>query len=384
MLYEAFDTPNRLPVLRWSRTGAEVAAGDTLVAEIGSLSLELTRLSQLTGDNKYFDAVQRINDHLFEQQMDTKLPGLFPIIVNAREANFKSGTVFTVGGMADSLYEYFPKQYLVLKGLSSQCKTLYLNAVIAIQQFILFKPLTPKNEDIVLTGTMRESGSSNFELDPQMQHLSCFAGGMVALAAKIFDRPGDLKLAAQLTNGCLWAGKSTPSGLMPELFHAVPCPGGLENDCVWDEEAWADDMIRRNTNDERSGERQLPKHERIKLKEESLRLPRGISAIANRQYLLRPEVIESVFVMYRVTGDERWREEAWSLFTSITNRTRTDIAFAVLEDVTSHSSRLNDKMESFWLAETLKYFYLIFSEPSVVSLDDYVFNTEAHPFKRPK
>jgi mannosyl-oligosaccharide alpha-1,2-mannosidase len=41
-----------------------------------------------------------------------------------------------------------------------------------------------------------------------------------------------------------------------------------------------------------------------------------------------------------------------------------------------------DSMESFWMAETLKYFYLIFSEPSIIGLDEYVFNTEAHPFKR--
>lgn len=41
-----------------------------------------------------------------------------------------------------------------------------------------------------------------------------------------------------------------------------------------------------------------------------------------------------------------------------------------------------DSMESFWCAETLKYFYLIFSEPSLVDLDEWVFNTEAHPFKR--
>jgi mannosyl-oligosaccharide alpha-1,2-mannosidase len=384
MLYEAFDTPNRLPITRWSKIGAEVAAGDTLIAEIGSLSLEFTRLSQLTGDTKYFDAVQRINNHLAEQQMKTKLPGLFPITVNAREADFTSDSVFTIGSMADSLYEYFPKQYLLLGGLSSQCKTLYENAALAIQEFVLFKPLTLKIEDVVLAGTVRAWDSPKLELDPQMQHLSCFAGGMVALAAKIFDRPGDLKLAAQLTNGCLWAGKSTPSGIMPELFHAVPCPGGLEYDCLWDEDVWADDVFRRNTHDDKPGEKQLPKHERIKLKEERLRLPKGMSATANRQYLLRPEVIESVFVMYRITGDEIWRDEAWFLFTTITNRTRTDIAFAALQDVTSNSSGHIDKMESFWLAETLKYFYLIFSEPDVVSLDDYVFNTEAHPFKRPK
>lgn len=40
-------------------------------------------------------------------------------------------------------------------------------------------------------------------------------------------------------------------------------------------------------------------------------------------------------------------------------------------------------MKTFWLAESLKYWYLIFSETDDISLDEYVFNTEAHPFKRP-
>jgi mannosyl-oligosaccharide alpha-1,2-mannosidase len=41
-------------------------------------------------------------------------------------------------------------------------------------------------------------------------------------------------------------------------------------------------------------------------------------------------------------------------------------------------------MQSFWMAETLKYFFLVFSEPDVISLDDFVLNTEAHPFRIPK
>ena len=40
----------------------------------------------------------------------------------------------------------------------------------------------------------------------------------------------------------------------------------------------------------------------------------------------------------------------------------------------------DNKMQSFWLAETLKYLYLLFSPPSTISLDEWVFNTEAHPF----
>jgi mannosyl-oligosaccharide alpha-1,2-mannosidase len=41
-----------------------------------------------------------------------------------------------------------------------------------------------------------------------------------------------------------------------------------------------------------------------------------------------------------------------------------------------------NEQESFWMAETLKYLYLIFDDPERISLDDWVFNTEAHPLKR--
>ena len=40
----------------------------------------------------------------------------------------------------------------------------------------------------------------------------------------------------------------------------------------------------------------------------------------------------------------------------------------------------DNKMQSFWLAETLKYLYLLFSPPSTIPLDEWVLNTEAHPF----
>ena len=69
---------------------------------------------------------------------------------------------------------------------------------------------------------------------------------------------------------------------------------------------------------------------------------------------------------------------------SITQHTRTDIGYASIWDVTEQQPSLRDSQESFWTAETLKYFYLIFSEPDVVSLDDWILNTEAHPLLRPK
>lgn len=114
MLYVAFDTPNRMPITRWNFKAAaagapQEASENMLVAEIGSLTLEFTRLSQLTGDPRYFDAVQRIMDIFDAQQSRTKLPGMWSVVVNAKKEDFMSGTGFTIGGMADSLYEYLPK-----------------------------------------------------------------------------------------------------------------------------------------------------------------------------------------------------------------------------------------------------------------------------------
>jgi mannosyl-oligosaccharide alpha-1,2-mannosidase len=71
------------------------------------------------------------------------------------------------------------------------------------------------------------------------------------------------------------------------------------------------------------------------------------------------------------------------MFTNISKYTETEFANAALRDVTDPSAPKDDSMESFWTAETLRYFYLIFSEPNLISLDKFVFNTEAHPFRRP-
>lgn len=114
MLYKAFDTPNRLPITRWNFKAAidgvaQEASDQVLVSEIGSLTLEFTRLSQITGDPRYFDAVQRIMDVFEAQQGKTKVPGLWPVVVNAKTGDFANYGGFTLGGMADSLYEYLPK-----------------------------------------------------------------------------------------------------------------------------------------------------------------------------------------------------------------------------------------------------------------------------------
>ena len=76
--------------------------------------------------------------------------------------------------------------------------------------------------------------------------------------------------------------------------------------------------------------------------------------------------------MYRITGDEYWREKGWEMFKSIEKHTIATYGGAAISHVTSENPMALDVMECFWLAESLKYFYLLFSEPDLVSLDDYV------------
>jgi hypothetical protein len=112
-------------------------------------------------------------------------------------------------------------------------------------------------------------------------------------------------------------------------------------------------------------------------------IPKGMTGVTDGRYILRPEAIESIFIMYRITGDSSWMDKAWTMFETIEKVTRTDIAASAVDDVTKTEPVKMDSMESFWLAETLKYFYLIFSEFDVISLDKWVLNTEAHPLSRP-
>jgi mannosyl-oligosaccharide alpha-1,2-mannosidase len=305
MLYLAFDTPNRMPVARWKWQNTALgyeqeAKKQTLLAEVGSLTLEFTRLSQLTGDPKYYDAIARITN-VFEQcQNDTKIPGLWPTHLNAMDIDFTKDNTFTLGGMADSMYEYLPKQHMLLAGQTDQYKNMYNAAIAAAKDKVFFRPLTPDNLKILISGTVKRNSAST-RLIPQGEHLGCFVGGMMSLAAKIFQNDHDLETARELVDGCLWAYESMPTGIMPEIFTALPCEESDRDKCTWDEQTWQKAVLfKANRGLSQFGDSY--KEEAQSIIKESALAP-GFTAINDARYILRPEAIESVFVLYRITGD---------------------------------------------------------------------------------
>jgi mannosyl-oligosaccharide alpha-1,2-mannosidase len=95
-----------------------MASNSVVLAVLGSLSLEFTRLAQLTGNDKYFDAIQRIMNELEKWQTKKTLPGMWPALVDSSKYNQSIligspyvglDETFTLGALADSAYEYLPK-----------------------------------------------------------------------------------------------------------------------------------------------------------------------------------------------------------------------------------------------------------------------------------
>ncbi|KAF5583608.1 AP-1 complex subunit gamma-1 [Fusarium pseudoanthophilum] len=393
LLMCAFDTPNHMPVTRWewkkSAYGqAQSPSREALVSELGSLSLELTKLSQLTGNPRFYDAVKRIGDQFESTQLNTRLPGMWPVVVDAYTPAFHAGSDFTLGGMSDSLYEYLPKWYLLLGGQLDQPRRLYENFIPVAIKHLFKRALTPSDKPVLISGDYQVTDlpgeQPKYTYVARGQHLTCFAGGMVAMGSKIFNRPADLEIASQLTDGCIWAYQATQTGLGPEIFNFISC-GGVDakdsSDCTWNEDRWLKAIEEQHAPDFRApplrgSDWKKPTVQDVVKKHN---LPKGMIDVSDGRYILRPEAIESIFIMYRVTGDAQWMEKAWTMFETIEKVTRTEIAASAIDDVTKAEPTKMDSMESFWLAETLKYFYLIFSEFDVISLDEWVLNTEAHP-----
>ena len=99
-------------------------------------------------------------------------------------------------------------------------------------------------------------------------------------------------------------------------------------------------------------------------------------------YPLRPEIIESAYYLYHYTKDPRYLEMGRTFFEDLVRYCRTDEGYATLKSVVTKEQ--GDLMPSFFLAETLKYLYLLFAPDDTLDFDRVIFNTEAHPLRRPQ
>lgn len=390
LILPAFDTFSGVPLgrLKPGKPHEPAPAGSVVLAEAGSMLLEFTRLYQTTGNRTYFDVVHRASDWMannvsasmsFDHGQDTRRTGtLLPTYL--RPESHASWGAFSFGGMADSYYEYLIKEHALIGGRLDLYSTTYARAMEDAHKALLGGIKTVPDTPLLIPGLLRGPSSS---LHPVLEHLACFSGGMLGLGARLLPSRAkrDMAAAQRITEACYWAYNSTVSGLGPE-------------DVVFYRTDEADrfgrlPLLSTTTAAVHPGEVGVGAGAGAGAGTGATHgAPRGHPQVgvrhANSEYKGRPETIESVLYMYRLTGDTVWQERGWQMFASWVTHAMTESGFAQIRNVNTWPVYRTDTMESFVFAETFKYYFLLFSPPSLVSLDEYVFTTEAHPLLLPQ
>uniref|UniRef100_A0A8C7F9G1 alpha-1,2-Mannosidase n=1 Tax=Oncorhynchus kisutch TaxID=8019 RepID=A0A8C7F9G1_ONCKI len=326
-LLPAFKTPTGIP---WAllnlksgigRNWPWASGGSSILAEYGTLHLEFMHLSKLSGNPAFAEKVMNIRKVLNRLE---KPQGLYPNYLNPNSGQWGQHHV-SVGGLGDSFYEYLLKAWLMSDKTDEEGKKLYYEALQAIETSLMRKSSGG------LTYIAEWKGGL---LEHKMGHLTCFAGGMIALGADGApeDKTGhQMEQASEIARTCHESYARTTLKLGPEAF----------------------------------------------------RFDGGVEAIATRQnekyFILRPEVIETYMYMWRFTHDPKYREWGWEAVQALEKHCRVEGGYSGVRDVYASSPNHDDVQQSFYLAETLKYLYLLFSDDDHLPLEHWVFNTEAHP-----
>lgn len=324
-LLPAWNTPSGIPyniinLVHGNAHNPGWTGGDSILADSGTEQLEFIALSQRTGDPKYQKKVENV---IIELNKTFPADGLLPIYINPHRGTSSYSTI-TFGAMGDSFYEYLLKVWI--QGNKTAAVKHYREMWETSMKGLL--SLVRRTTPSSFTYICEKNGDS---LHDKMDELACFAPGMIALGSLGYgpeESQKFLSLAEELAWTCYNFYQSTPTKLAGEnyFFHS------------------GQDM-----------------------------------SVGTSWNILRPETVESLFYLWRLTGNKTYQEWGWNIFQAFEKNSRIESGYVGLKDV--NSGVKDNMMQSFFLAETLKYLYLLFSPSSVISLDEWVFNTEAHPIR---
>ncbi|EME41689.1 glycoside hydrolase family 47 protein [Dothistroma septosporum NZE10] len=340
----AFDTPTGIPnndlvFSNRSNTG-DVTNG---LATTGTLVLEWTRLSDLTGDETYGQLAQKGESYLLNPRplpFAEPFPGMLGTNVAIENGSFVDNSGGWTGG-DDSFYEYLLKMFVYDSSRFGEYKDRWIAAADSTIKYLTSHPSSRPDLTFlaIYEGTKTNKSS---------EHLACFDGGNFLLGGLVLKEQKYTDFGLQLVDSCEDIYAQTLTGIGPESF------------------AW-------NTTS-------LPANQTEFYNKAGFWITSG-------QYVLRPEVIESFYYAYRVTGDRKYQDYAWSAIQAINATTRVGSGFSSINDVNeAGGGGFMNFQESFWFAEVMKYSYLIHAEDAEWQVDyegknQFVFNTESHPLK---
>lgn len=300
---------------------------DSSTSEVTTLQLEFRDLSRITDDPKFEEAASRVSEHV--HTLD-KHDGLVPVFINPRTGLFQSYADIKLGARGDSYYEYLIKQWLQTGKTINFLHDDYVEAVSGIQKHLVKQ--TP-NRKLLFIGELK-GGSRDFV--PKMDHLVCYLPGTLALGYHNGLPESHMTLAMELLHTCYLTYSERPTFLAPEITYFS-----------MQEDGRGDMYVKSN----------------------------------DAHNLLRPEFIESLWYVYQITGNSTFQDWGWKIFQSFEKYTKVEDGYTSIGNVNNpDDTKPRDMMESFFLSETLKYFFLLFSDNrKFLDIDKYVVNSEGHP-----
>ena len=322
----AFDTPTGIPANGLYVGNQSTDGGETNgLATIGSLVLEWTHLSDLTGDDQYANLTQKGESYLINPlnpALAEPFPGLFGTDVNITTGDFVDNSGGWSGG-DDSFYEYLIKMYVY----DSDRFAVYRDAWIKAADSTIANLTSHPSSRPDLTFVAEFEGTM---LINESEHLTCFDGGNFLLGGAVLGRQDYIDYGLELVDGCHDTYNSTATGIGPEIFswNTTTLPANQTE--FYDQAGfWIEDAV----------------------------------------YILRPEVLESYYYAYRITGDQKYRDWSWEGFLAINATTFTPSGYSEIDNVnTPGGGDKLDNQDSFFLAEVLKYAYLIQAPVSSVQM----------------
>ena len=328
-LIVAFDTPTGLPRSKVNlETGEcsdhEWAIGATLLSDVGSCQLELLALTKHTGDPKYADLALRVLETVDKiATLPYSRINYLDLLPNSR--------LYTFDAFGDSYFEYLIKLHYYCPQNSSNSLQMFRKSIKAAKEMLGY------TQYIDNVSFFAEVDPSRTLVNTKLSHLSFFLPGMFYLAS-IADpeyKEDYLQMAELLIkpNMILNFRKNFIPGESFVFSHSTHISSAF--DFEWDEDV----------------------------------------------YKLRPEHVESLFYAWRITHNLKYKIYARLICASILKRAALPTGYSSIGRPDDTVMYMN-KMESFFISETLKYLYLIFSDESDIPLSDYVFTTQAHPLLR--
>ena len=316
-LLPVFDSPTGLPYKFVNLKTGKTREAVTNPAETGTLMIEFGTLSKLTGKPVYYEKAKRA---LVETYKRRSKIGLVGTNINVETGQW-TNTDSHVSSEIDSYYEYLLKCSRLFG--DKDCQSMWEDSISKVHTYLADEGENMSKKNVngpAIVGDLwygHADMNSGKRTETTTGALDAFFPGLLAV-------DGDLNRARALQDSMFLMWQK--NGIEPEVYNYKT------------------------------------------------------GRVEHAAYPLRPEIVESTYVLYQLTKDPKYLAMGETMWRDFVKYCRTDIAYAGLKSV--ETKEKTDYMHSFVFAETFKYFYLLFAPEKTLDFKKIVFNTEAHPIRK--